>query len=89
MDNEMIELKADDAIVVKTNGQTASKRTRNRVKENGPRFTFVKAGIIHVTEAGRHCVLLRAAETAWVGWLPVDEIVVSRQVAEPELKNVQ
>ena len=31
MDSEMIELKANDAIVVKTNGQTASKRTRNRV----------------------------------------------------------
>jgi hypothetical protein len=89
MESEMIELKADDQIVVKTNGQTASKRTRNRVKENGPLFTFVKADIIHTTDAGRHCVLLRSTTTKWLGWLPVNEIVVSRQMAEPELKNVQ
>jgi hypothetical protein len=89
MESEMIELKVDDAIVVKTNGQTASKRTRNRVKENGPLFTFVKADIIHTTDAGRHCVLLRSTTTKWLGWLPVNEIVVSRQMAEPELKNVQ
>ncbi len=89
MESEMIELKVDDAIVVKTNGQTASKRTRNRVKENGPLFTFVKADIIHTTDAGRHCVLLRSTTTKWLGWLPVNEIVVSRQLAEPELKNVQ
>ena len=89
MESEMIELKVDDAIVVKTNGQIASKRTRNRVKENGPLFTFVKADIIHTTDAGRHCVLLRSTTTKWLGWLPVNEIVVSRQMAEPELKNVQ
>ena len=89
MDSEMIELRENDVIVVKTNGQTASKRTRNRVKENGPGFTFVRADIIHATGAGKHCVLLRATATAWMGWLPVDEIVISRQMAEPELKNVQ
>lgn len=89
MDSEMIELRENDVIVVKTNGQTASKRTRNRVKENGPVFTFVKIGVIHMTEAGRACALLRSTTTKWVGWLPVSEIVISRQMSEPELKNVQ
>jgi len=50
----------------------ASKRTRNRIRENGPTFTFVKKGRpASLTGDG---VLLRSKRTGWFGWLPLEEV---------------
>lgn len=78
----MISLAEGDVVVVKINGQTASKRTRNRVKENGPKFEFVKIALTHQTLAlqGGRAVFLKSRTTNWIGWLPEREIVVSRSV---------
>jgi len=48
----------------------ASKRTKQRIVENGATFTFEKAN-------RTHC-LLRSVETNWLGWLPRHEFHVER-----------
>ena len=54
----------------------ASKRTKNRIKENGTEFhsmgqaTFQGSGLLQ----GRECMLFQSPRTDWVGWLPLDEI---------------
>lgn len=67
-----------DTVVVSINPQAASKRTRNRVKEGGPDFTFVKRG----TDNTFRCdsVLLRSPNTGWFGWLPLEEIKMRKHV---------
>ena len=75
----MIQLEPGDSVMVKINGQTASKRTRNRVKENGPEFIVQKIGSAHLQLGGvTPAILFASATTKWVGWLPKSEIVVSR-----------
>ena len=60
-------------ILVTINGATASKRTRNRVRENGPRFVFVPNN----NRADQ--ILLKGVDgKGWNGWLPVREIKVHR-----------
>ena len=53
---------------VKINHNAASKRTRNRVKENGPEFDFFE------NTNRSDSILLRSERTGWMGWLPLDEI---------------
>ena len=77
----MIALEIGDTIVVKINGQTASKRTRNRVKENGPTFVVTKIDSVSLfPHIGQHvnAVLVSSTTTNWTGWFPAEEIVVSR-----------
>jgi len=62
----------EETVVVAVNGQTASKRTRNRVKEGGPEFSLVKRGSPQTFR--KDSVLLRSPKTGWFGWLPLDEI---------------
>lgn len=80
----MISLVEGDAILVRINGQTASKRTRNRVKENGPEFIFERSGMTYnsIALGNGRAVLLKSRSTNWRGWLPEREIVVSRKPAE-------
>jgi hypothetical protein len=60
-------------ILVSINGATASKRTRNRVKEHGPRFVYVP----NKNRADQ--ILLKGVDgKGWNGWLPLWEIKVSR-----------
>jgi len=63
-------------VVVAINGQTASKRTRQRVKQGGPDFIQVIPQISkpHRTDE----VLLRSTKTGWFGWLPLREILIRR-----------
>jgi hypothetical protein len=56
------------AVRVKINPNTACKRTRNRVKENGPLFEWFD----NSNRPGE--ILLRGPLTGWFGWLPLDEI---------------
>lgn len=62
-------------VEVVINGQTASKRTRNRVREAGPLFELVKSATPRAL--GEDGVLLRSQTTGWFGWLPVREIKLS------------
>lgn len=66
-----------DTVVVAINPQSASKRTRNRVKEGGPDFTFVKRGTDNTFRSDS--VLLRSPKTGWFGWLPLGEIKIRKR----------
>jgi len=46
----------------------ASRRTKNRIVENGAIFTVERFNMTHVC--------LRATETDWLGWLPRNEFHV-------------
>ena len=61
-------------IHVAINPHSASKRTRNRVKEAGPAFTLVKVGM--PASIREDAVLLRSITTGWFGWLPAGEIKI-------------
>lgn len=54
--------------IIKVNN-TATKRTRNRVKEGGPVFEFFDNAHARPGE-----LLLRSPKTQWLGWLPISEI---------------
>ena len=53
----------------------ASQRTKNRIRENGPKFEFME--ISHpICTNGRKAVLLESQSTDWKGWLLFDEISI-------------
>jgi hypothetical protein len=68
--------------------KAASRRTRNRIRENGPHFEDITRQFLGRSngrvdfEDGhglRQCVLVRAegarpAADGWMGWLPIEEI---------------
>ena len=60
-------------LIVKKNGQTASLRTRNRINDNGPDFEFIE----NSNRPGS--ILLKSLKTNWLGWLPENEIIISKQ----------
>jgi len=74
----VISLKFGDAVSVRIHGGKASKRTRNRVKENGPKFMFEAHGQMKFDGSVEPAVLFKSLSTKWVGWLPAEEIIVSR-----------
>lgn len=57
-------------VTIKTNGQTASKRTRNRIKENGPEFEII------ANTNRKNETLLRSINSRWLGWLPNNEFII-------------
>jgi len=71
-----------------TPNQSASRRTVNRIRENGPHFEDITRDFLGRSngrvdfEDGRglrQCVLVRAegarpAADGWIGWLPIEEI---------------
>ena len=68
--------------------KAASRRTRNRIRENGPHFEDITRQFLGRTNAMmdfedgqgcRQCVLVRSecgvpAADGWMGWLPIEEI---------------
>ena len=60
-------------ITIKKNGQTASLRTRNRINDNGSDFEFIE----NSNRPGS--ILLKSLKTNWLGWLPENEIIISKQ----------
>ena len=51
----------------------ANQRTKNRIRENGPKFEV--KGISHpVCMNGRKSVLLESRSTDWKGWLLFEEV---------------
>ena len=63
--------------VVKINGQTASGRTRNRIKNHGPVFEVRESTVKNSTRNGE--VLLFSQKSKWCGWIPEREIFISIQ----------
>ena len=51
----------------------ASRRTKNRVNDNGPEFVLVDESNAFCLD-GKAGVLVHSASTDWFGWLPTDEI---------------
>lgn len=61
--------------------QTASRRTKNRIKEHGPEFLIIREA--NVRELGSAILAMSVAERSsdgkggkesWFGWLPFDEV---------------
>lgn len=59
-------------LLVTVNGGTATKRTRNRVREGGPRFWSVP------NPNRSDDILLWSPVTGWFGWLPKSEIAITK-----------
>jgi len=61
-----------------TANSNATRRTRNRVKENGTEFTHEMNG------KKQGWILVHSTRTDWFGWLPTNEIKVEKvcQTAE-------
>jgi len=58
-------------VTIKINGQTASLRTRRRVREGGPSFLLVNEN------ADTKEVLVKGLGSGWSGWLPINEIKIT------------
>lgn len=54
----------------------ASRRTKNRIRENGPSFHLGREMPVVISgEFGRvQAMLLHSTKNNWVGWVPVDEV---------------
>lgn len=61
--------------------QSASRRTKNRIREHGPEFLIVREG--HSRQLGSAILVMSVAERSsdgrggkesWFGWLPFEEI---------------
>lgn len=63
-----------EEVFISINGQTASKRTRNRVREHGPEF-FLFENSNRVNQ-----ILLKSINNKWFGWLPLNEIKIKRKL---------
>ena len=72
--------KGGDKLNISFNNK-ASSRTKGRVREHGPLFVFFKetssfagAGLL----SRRECVLVGSLSTGWDGWLPADELEITK-----------
>lgn len=63
--NNATEFKPMKQVLVRAE-PNASKRTKNRVRENGPEFMMEKMT--------QDQILLHSKSTDWIGWLPKSEI---------------
>lgn len=63
--------------------QSASRRTKNRIREHGPEFLIVREG--NMRELGESLLVMSVAEKAsngrgglesWFGWLPFEELEI-------------
>ena len=80
----MDEIRLGDLLKITAN-EAASRRTKNRIKENGDQFIFMRKSSSTSLFGGRTALLLRAISTNasngsggrenWLGWLPLNEIV--------------
>ncbi len=60
-----------------TSKDNASRRTKNRIAENGPEFNLGREmPVVWFDSAEVKARLLHAIRTDWVGWVPADEITV-------------
>ena len=76
MQFETITFNDGTSVIIKINGQKASKRTRNRVKEAGPEFLLIKTA--YFDRFKTYSALVRSPK-GFFGWLPLNEIVITNK----------
>lgn len=54
--------------------ETASRRTKNRIAENGPVFKVVQEGAFPVSMNGRESHNVRSDSTKWFGWFLASDV---------------
>lgn len=59
-----------------TANSNATRRTRNRVRENGAEFQVIM-GIAHNVTTKQGSLLVRSMRSEWFGWLPINEIEIN------------
>ena len=63
-----------DTITITANNE-ATRRTKNRVRENGAEFQVIM-GIAHNVATKQGSLLVRSMRSQWFGWLPMNEIEI-------------
>lgn len=58
-----------------TPNENASKRTKNRIKENGSEFFLFKEADFHHS-FNTSAIFVWSKKTNWTGWFPLNEISV-------------
>ena len=86
---EINKIQLGDLLQIKPR-QTASRRTKNRIKENGDQFIFMKKTNSSSLFSSSTAFLLRSilenssdgkgGRENWVGWLPLNEIELEEVV---------
>ena len=61
----------------------ASKRTKNRIRENGPDFQVMRKNTQHVFAIGCVAGSLLRSENGWLGWLPRSEFIIKNRLTKP------
>lgn len=56
--------------------EIATKRTKNRINENGPVFIKKDTCTAHSSLGNGPAVFVVSKSTKWVGWLPSEEIEI-------------
>jgi hypothetical protein len=56
---------------------SASARTKNRLREHGPRFTETKRVQSSLVLGNVPAILVHSNRTDWFGWLPINEVTIS------------
>lgn len=64
-------------VELKINGQTASGRTRKKIKQFGPEFEIVEVNITNARWVKQ--TLFRSTKSGWFGWLPNNEFIIERR----------
>lgn len=92
----MDEIRLGDLLKITANG-AASRRTKNRIKENGDQFIFIRESTSISLFGGKTALLLRATSKNasngsggrenWYGWLPLNEILIEDSKL-PETEDV-
>ena len=70
-----------DEVIISFNNK-ASSRTKGRVRDHGPRFVFfrdIPSFIGPGALSRRSCALVGSLITGWDGWLPLDEIEITKE----------
>ena len=65
------------SVTLKAN-ETATRRTRNRIREHGPNFGAVKSGNCADLGEGLHW-LVSSEDGRWLGWLPRNEFDLTKR----------
>ncbi len=58
---------------------SASARTKNRLREHGPRFTETKRVQSSRVLGDCSAILVHSERTEWFGWLPMNEIQIAQE----------
>lgn len=55
----------------------AHMRTKNRIRDNGPLFTFIKE-LDNLDFFEGKGILVQSVKTEWFGWLPIEQLEIGK-----------